>query len=119
VSKLHFLTVIALAKILKIMRLSQQQIIILKQIASEVFGPQVKIKLFGSRTDDKQRGGDIDLYVSGFNQTPMRQFEAKLNFLVKAKLALGEQRIDLVFAPSDQQPPQPIQIEAERTGIAL
>ncbi len=101
------------------MRLSQQQIEILKQIAAEVFGPQVKLLLFGSRIDDTQRGGDIDLYVSGYNQTTLRQFEAKLRFLVKAKLALGEQRIDLVFSPGDQQSPQAIQIEAERTGIAL
>lgn len=101
------------------MRLNQHQIEILKQIATEIFGTQAKLMLFGSRTDDNRRGGDIDLYVTGFNQPSDQLFDAKLHFLVKAKQALGEQRIDVVFSPAPGQPMQPIHTEAQRTGIPL
>lgn len=101
------------------MRLTPQQIESLKRIATEVFGPQVGISLFGSRADDQRRGGDIDLYVTGLALTPDAQLDAKLKFLVKAKQQLGEQRIDLVFAPMPGQAVQPIHRIAETTGVPL
>ena len=63
------------------MRLTQTQIKIIKQVASEVFGPTVRIFLFGSRTDHQQRGGDIDLYISGLKLTSEEALDAKLLFL--------------------------------------
>lgn len=101
------------------MRLTPRQIERLKHIAAEVFGPQARISLFGSRTDDRRRGGDIDLYVTGIALTADAQLDAKLRFLVKAKQQLGDQRIDLVFAPSPGQAMQPIQHVAETTGVPL
>lgn len=101
------------------MRMSQPQIDTLKRIAAEVFGPQAGLKVFGSRTDDSRRGGDIDLYVTGVDEPLGKLLDEKLLFLVKAKQALGEQRIDLIFAPATHQPRLPIHNEAERTGIAL
>ena len=101
------------------MRLTRPQIESLKHIAAEVFGSQVQVCLFGSRVEDQRRGGDIDLYVSGFNFPAEAQLDAKLKFLVKAKLQLGDQRIDLVFAPSPGQPVQPIQRMAEKTAVPL
>ena len=102
-----------------LMRLNQHQIDTLKRIGSEVFGTQAKLMLFGSRTNDDRRGGDIDLYVTVMDQTPEQLFDAKLDFLVKAKRALGEQRIDVVFSPAPLQNPEPIHMEAQRTGIPL
>jgi hypothetical protein len=101
------------------MRLTQRQIDILVSTAKEVFGPGSGLMLFGSRVDDSLSGGDIDLYVTGFNQPVAQQLDAKLSFLVKVKRKLGEQRIDLVFAPLPGQQPMPVQLVAEQTGIAL
>ena len=101
------------------MRITQQQADTLKRIAADVFGPQARLRLFGSRTDDSRRGGDIDLYVSGLAQSPKEMLDAKLQFLIKAKLALGDQRIDLVLATPAGQEPLPIQRIAEQTGIPL
>lgn len=101
------------------MRLNQHQIETLKSLAAEIFGNQAKLMLFGSRTDDNRRGGDIDLYVTGIDQPLEQLLDAKLQFLVKAKQALGEQRIDLVFSPASRQTPLPIHTEAQRTGIPL
>ena len=101
------------------MRLSTVQIETLKRIAAEVFGPQAGLMLFGSRADDTLRGGDIDLYVSGADAPLGQRLDEKLLFLVKAKQALGDQRIDVVFAPTPHQQHLPIHREAERTGIVL
>lgn len=101
------------------MRLSRTQIDNLKRIAAEVFGPQAGLMVFGSRADDTRRGGDIDLYVTGVDEPIGKLLDEKLLFLVKAKQALGDQRIDVVFAPAPNQTRLPIHREAERTGIPL
>jgi predicted nucleotidyltransferase len=60
------------------------------------FDPDAKIYLFGSRTDDTKKGGDIDLFV----------ISAKIKSAEKRKIKLkiydriGEQKIDLVVAPA-------------------
>lgn len=101
------------------MRVSQVQVDLLKRVATEVFGPTAGLMVFGSRADDTRRGGDIDLYVTGVDQPMGKLLDQKLMFLVKAKRALGEQRIDIVFAPAPHQPRLPIHAEAERTGVRL
>jgi hypothetical protein len=101
------------------MRLTPQQIDIIKDTATEVFGDGVQLRVFGSRADDLQRGGDIDLFVSGVSMPLDVQIDAKLHFLVKAKQRLGDQRIDLVFAPPAGQSALPIQRIAQQTGILL
>ncbi len=45
------------------MRLTQEEIDTIVRIAREIYGWEVKVFLFGSRTDDSKRGGDIDLLV--------------------------------------------------------
>jgi predicted nucleotidyltransferase len=45
------------------MRLSKSEIEIIKRVAGEVCGNNTAVLLFGSRTDDSKKGGDIDLYI--------------------------------------------------------
>lgn len=101
------------------MRLTPREIQVLKEVGAEVFGLQARLFLFGSRLDDARRGGDIDLYVTGFLRPVAEQLDARLRFLVKAKECLGEQRIDVVFAAGPGEPLTPIQQMAEKTGVQL
>ena len=101
------------------MRLTQHQIDVLKRSAADVFGPATRLYLFGSRADDRSAGGDIDLFVTGYDQSGDRRLDAKLRFLVRVKKEIGEQRIDLVFAPLPGQSPLPIHRIAEKTGVEL
>lgn len=101
------------------MRLTKKQIQVLKNIFDEVFGSDASLMLFGSRVDDNRHGGDIDLYVTGFDQSIEEQLMAKLKFLAKVKQQLGEQRIDLVFSQASDQPVMPIHKIAEKTGVEL
>jgi hypothetical protein len=101
------------------MRLTPRQINSIKQVALEVFGSAAGVHLFGSRVDDQRRGGGIDLYVTQAALPLEAQLDAKLKFLVKIKQQLGEQRIDLVFAPAPGQAVLPIHRMAQQWGVLL
>ena len=45
------------------MRVKSKDIKAIKDIAKAVFGETATIRLFGSRSDDHKKGGDIDLLI--------------------------------------------------------
>ena len=45
------------------MRLSPEQVAQIRQSASEGFGPEARVWLFGSRVDDRKRSCDVGLLV--------------------------------------------------------
>jgi predicted nucleotidyltransferase len=45
------------------MRLTPSQADLIKTTAQQLLGEQVRVTLFGSRVDDAQKGGDVDLLV--------------------------------------------------------
>ena len=54
--------------------------------------PNAKIYLFGSRADDAQKGGDIDIYVD----SKTIKLSQKIDIQVKLYDLIGEQKIDIV-----------------------
>lgn len=46
-----------------LMRLNAEQQIAIRELTTDLIGPDAHIWLFGSRADDQRRGGDIDLLV--------------------------------------------------------
>jgi hypothetical protein len=101
------------------MRLSSQTIDCIKNTAHLVWGDNAKVRLFGSRVDLQRRGGDIDLYIEGVDLPLPSQLETKVQFLVQLKRQIGDQRIDVVFAPSHGQAVLPVHLMAQKTGVAL
>ena len=99
------------------MRLTPAQQHTIKATAAEVFGTEVKVSLFGSRTDDTRKGGDIDLLIELPNPQPEVQ-RKRLSFVTRLQQRLGDQRINLLIV----QPNTPIQAIHEvvqATGIPL
>ncbi len=45
------------------MRLTPTQITAIREVVHDQCGPESRVRLFGSRLDDTQRGGDVDLFV--------------------------------------------------------
>ncbi|MBK6863674.1 MAG: nucleotidyltransferase domain-containing protein [Ideonella sp.] len=82
-----------------------------------VTGPKSRVRLFGSRTDDGAKGGDIDLLVEV--DDPVEN-PALLGARIGARLqqALGERRFDIVLAAPNVAE-QPIHRVARETGIEL
>jgi len=101
------------------MRLTPPQITAIKELAQECFGEGTAVYLFGSRVDDHRRGGDIDLCVETYESDIARVLDAKICFLAKLKLRIGDQRIDVVVNYPTRRRPPPIIDVAKRTGIRL
>jgi len=82
------------------MRLTKHEVL---TIITEVYNfitPEVaELRLFGSRTNDQAKGGDIDLLLLTKNEAIKNSLlENKLKILTAIKNILGEQRIDLKIA---------------------
>ena len=77
------------------MRINKEDIVLIKTITKECFGNNAKVYLFGSRVDDRKKGGDIDLYI----ETDIKNdvFKEKLKMLGMLHEVLGEQKIDIVI----------------------
>lgn len=101
------------------MRLSDSEIKIIKNVACEVWGSDTIIYLFGSRTDDLKKGGDIDLLIDlEIAPEPQKIMLQKAEFLGKLDILLGEQKIDLlVKTPYNKH--LLIMKTAQQKGVAL
>ena len=99
----------------KHIRLTEEELKAIKNTAKEVFGDNVRLWLFGSRVNPKAKGGDIDIYV----EVPSMEnwLNKKLDFLVKLKEKIGDQKIDLVLKLYDCE--EEICMEAKKTGVRL
>jgi len=95
------------------MRLKESEIEAIGKTFVDVF-EHGEIYLFGSRTDDSQRGGDIDLYIHSMSNE--RLSAKKIDFLVGIKRKIGIQKIDLVI---DRGSDRLIDRKAKETGILL
>lgn len=78
------------------MRLGKFQIDTINTLAKKHFGKETTVFLFGSRTDDSGKGGDIDLFIRNNSQADLT-IEAKIHFLAELKSKIGERKIDVVF----------------------
>lgn len=82
------------------MRLSFFEVESIVKTFTEVFG-EGKIYLFGSRTDDSKKGGDIDLFLDIPYSDDVHS--NKIRFLTKLEEKIGEQKVDVVFKKDDSR----------------
>ncbi|MCP5053399.1 MAG: nucleotidyltransferase domain-containing protein [bacterium] len=77
------------------MRLSEYE---KEAITQSVYGhdPDADVYLFGSRVDDTQKGGDIDLLIISKKLGPPDKINLKVDIFKK----LEEQKIDILIADS-------------------
>ena len=76
------------------MRLPERLKIIIKKSLNEIFGP-ADIYLFGSRTDDTKKGGDIDICINV--DLSRNEFRAKKIKFIASLMKQGfDLKIDLV-----------------------
>lgn len=74
------------------MRLQDHEIKAIHEVIS-AFDKEAKIYLFGSRVDDKKKGGDIDLLLVSEKLTHRDKRKIRLALYDK----LGEQKIDILI----------------------
>ena len=99
------------------MRLNPRQIDAIQQAVSELAGKDATVRLFGSRTDDNARGGDIDLLVEIPHSV---ENPAWLSARISGRISylLGGQKVDIVLlAPNLKR--LPIHHVAQKEGVIL
>jgi predicted nucleotidyltransferase len=102
------------------MRLNNKDIKAIKEATKTIFGENATIRLFGSRTDDYRKGGDIDLLIhcdSTISRARAEQYQQKINFLVQVKKIIGDQKIDVLIDNGQQS--NPIFQTVYKEGILL
>jgi len=96
------------------MRLSNKEIKIVVFAFKKIFKSGA-IYLFGSRVDDRKRGGDIDLYLV-LDKEIDNVYDKKMEFLLQLDKQLGEQKIDVVISTDKNRE---IEKRALKEGINL
>lgn len=96
------------------MRLSQHERNVIKSAILKIL-PDAKIMLFGSRTDDRKRGGDIDIFVESAYDIGLRQ---QLEILTEIECNGVTRKVDLLLK-TPRKREQAIFQTARETGIVL
>ncbi|MDE2149707.1 MAG: nucleotidyltransferase domain-containing protein [Gammaproteobacteria bacterium] len=99
------------------MRLTEEQRRTIVEETVRIFGPQARVRLFGSRVDDTARGGDIDLHIEA-GGTPAELLDRELRLRARLMRRLGERRIDVVVHDR-RRPRRPIDQQALSTRVRL
>ncbi|WP_297889618.1 nucleotidyltransferase domain-containing protein [Sulfurihydrogenibium sp.] len=84
---------------MNLLRLSEEEIKSIKNIARKIFGEDCKIWIFGSRTNPDLKGGDIDIYIEVKDYIIYQILDKKIQFLLELKDSIGEQKIDVIIKP--------------------
>jgi len=99
------------------MRLDDKTREIIKSEVASQFGVKAIVRLFGSRADDTQLGGDIDLLIEPSEPLAHRiQEECRLS--ARLYIKLGGRKVD-VLIKDPLKSLQPIHEQALRDGIVL
>jgi predicted nucleotidyltransferase len=95
------------------MRIEKDKINFLKT-EIEKYLPDFKLYLFGSRVDDKKKGGDIDLLILSHHLLKRKN---KRDIKIAFYNTFGEQKLDLVYFKFDD--PDPFKELALMEGVEL
>lgn len=98
------------------MRLAPETIAPMLRAVRESFGDDAQVWLFGSRTDDAKRGGDIDLYIETGIERDIVTRRSDLRRRLEA--IYGDQKIDLAIRPRSRVP-HPLHEIARAQGLLL
>jgi predicted nucleotidyltransferase len=99
------------------MRLSAYDREAICRVTNELAGPDARLLLFGSRTRDDLRGGDIDLLIELPRPTQDR-FALGDRIAARIQRSIGLRKIDVLVA-DPQTPESPVLRAARREGISL
>ena len=99
------------------MRLSPEQADAIRRTAQRVLGTGARVSVFGSRSIDQRRGGDIDLLFET-DEVLANRAKALCQLSGALTLALGDRKIDILLKDANTPPARIFDI-AKRAGVPL
>lgn len=100
------------------MRIPESDLNIVRVVFKKHFEKADHLWLFGSRVDEKKRGGDLDFYVETHENAKMA-LNRKMAFVNDLWRFLGEQKIDVVLNLLSSPTPLPIYKIAKQSGVQI
>ncbi|MGA8054986.1 MAG: nucleotidyltransferase domain-containing protein [Burkholderiales bacterium] len=102
------------------MRLTPAERDAITTAARAIWGYGVRVSLFGSRTDNAARGGDIDLLVKPPTApTPVQWVAQRGEFVGRLYASIGERRIDVLLDDEHTGVPSDVILSARRQALPL
>ena len=99
------------------MRLNPYERGVIRLATKELAGPAARVLLFGSRTQNELRGGDIDLLIE-LAQPSTDRLSIGLSVGARIERQLGPQKIDILVA-DPETPDSPVLAAARRDGVPV
>jgi len=103
------------------MRLTSEQLKVFDSFARRYFGKDAELWLFGSRVDDRKKGGDYDFLVETSVNNADEIIERKISLLAELQDTpqFEDERIDIVVRRRASAFETPIYEVARREGVRL
>lgn len=103
------------------MRVTHEQIKIFEAYAHRYFGEEAGLWLFGSRVDDRKKGGDYDFLVETTLSDANEIIERKISMLAELQSTsqFEDEKIDLVIKRRNSAFDMPIYHVAMKEGVRL
>ncbi len=103
------------------MRITPTQVRLVKNAVSRYLGDRSRVWVFGSRVDDRRRGGDYDFYIETLLKKPEKIVSGKLELLayLHGTRDFEGEKIDIVIRAAVPGPDLPIYKVAKEDGIPL
>jgi uncharacterized protein len=102
------------------MRLTDAERLAIEAASREVLPPGTRVVLFGSRTDDTRRGGDIDLLLEPpAALSPAAIVDLRTRLASRLYRLMGERRIDILVSPHGVVDDRPVVAAARRQAVEL
>jgi predicted nucleotidyltransferase len=99
------------------MRLTPEQITIIKEATCELAGNDARAWLFGSRVDDQSKGGDVDLLVEVDGEV-IEPALLSAKIATRVSLAMYGRKVDVIIKASNLKQ-LPIHTMALQEGVQL
>ncbi|MCX7794768.1 MAG: hypothetical protein N2257_10270 [Thermodesulfovibrionales bacterium] len=99
------------------MRIEPEIIGITKDLSQKYFGEDSEVRIFGSRIDDRKKGGDIDIYTESSLTEGL--LDRIADFLAELKIKIGDRKVDLVVKKKGQETDSLIYRYAEKEGVKI
>ncbi len=102
------------------MRLTDAERQAIEALSREVLPAGTRVVLFGSRTDDTRRGGDIDLLLEPPTAlSPTAIVDLRTRLASRLYRLMGERRIDILIAPDGVADDRSVVAAARRQAVEL
>ena len=103
------------------MRVTPDQINILKNLTYQYFGEDAELWLFGSRTDDRKKGGDYDFFIETSMNDADRIIESRIDLIAELQSTepFEDEKIDIIVKRKASAFDMPIYHIARHEGVRI